>query len=68
MLQNQGYGYLFPMGPFFGAVGSEAPVWVTQRLWWSLVLTVGLLASYGLLTALRVGGPTARWSVRSPTP
>ena len=60
VLQNQGYGYLFPMGPFFGLVGEVVPVWVTQRLWWSLILTAGLLATYGLLTALRVGGPTAR--------
>ena len=60
VLQNQGYGYLFPMGPFFGAVSEVLPVWVSQRLWWSLLLTVGLLASYALLTALRVGGPTSR--------
>ncbi len=59
VLQNQGYGYLFPMGPFFGLVGEVVPVWVAQRLWWSLLLTVGLLATYALLAALRVGGPTA---------
>jgi arabinofuranan 3-O-arabinosyltransferase len=60
VLQNQGYGYLFPMGPFFGLVGEVLPVWVAQRLWWSLLLTVGLLATHALLVALRVGGPTAR--------
>ena len=60
VLQNQGYGYLFPMGPFFGVVGSVAPVWVAQRLWWSVVLTVGLLATYQLLRVLRVGRPTAQ--------
>ncbi len=60
VLQNQGYGYLFPMGPFFGLVEEVVPVWVAQRLWWSLLLTVGLLATYALLAALRVGGPTTR--------
>jgi len=60
VLQNQGYGYLFPMGPFFALVGEVVPVWVTQRLWWSLILTAGLLATYALLSALRVGRPTAR--------
>ncbi len=60
VLQNQGYGYLFPMGPFFGVVGSVAPVWVAQRLWWGLVLTVGLLATHQLLRVLRVGRPTAQ--------
>ncbi|MFL6025251.1 MAG: alpha-(1-_3)-arabinofuranosyltransferase family protein, partial [Marmoricola sp.] len=39
-LQNQAYGYLFPMGPFFA--GSQAlgiPDWMTERLW-SFVLVV----------------------------
>jgi arabinofuranan 3-O-arabinosyltransferase len=60
VLQNQGYGYLFPMGPFFGLVGEVVPVWVAQRLWWGLLLSVGLLTTYALLSALRAGGPTAR--------
>ena len=60
VLQNQGYGYLFPMGPFFALVEQVVPVWVTQRLWWSVLLTAGLLATHALLTALGAGGPTAR--------
>ena len=60
VLQNQGYGYLFPMGPFFAVVGSVAPMWVTQRLWWSLLLTVGYLGALWLLRELRVGEPVTR--------
>jgi arabinofuranan 3-O-arabinosyltransferase len=60
VLQNQGYGYLFPMGPFFGLVGSVAPLWVTQRLWWTLLLTVGYLGALWLLRELRVGRPVTR--------
>ncbi|MCW2769938.1 MAG: hypothetical protein JWR27_1371 [Aeromicrobium sp.] len=59
-LQNQAYGYLFPMGPFFvlGHIAEVSP-WVTQRLWWSLLLIVAFLGTVVLLGAMQIGN---RWT------
>ena len=60
-LQDQAYGYLFPMGPFF-ALGHAAgvPAWVTQRLWWGLVLAVGYLGFVALTRRLALGSEWTR--------
>lgn len=60
-VQNQGYGYLFPMGPFF-LLGDIAgfPAWVWQRLWWTLILFTAYLGTYLLAKALGIGGPGTR--------
>ena len=60
-VQNQAYGYLFPMGPFFG-LGDllEVPDWVVQRLWWSLLLVVAFLGVVKLCGALGLGTPSTR--------
>ena len=60
-VQNQAYGYLFPMGPFF-LLGNlmAAPGWVIQRAWWALILVVAFLGVVKLCAVLRIGSPWAR--------
>ncbi|MDN5715797.1 MAG: alpha-(1-_3)-arabinofuranosyltransferase [Janibacter sp.] len=59
-LSNQGYGYLFPMGPFFALGSHLAPVWVVQRCWWMLLLTLAYIGVHGLLRSAGVGTPGTR--------
>jgi arabinofuranan 3-O-arabinosyltransferase len=59
--QNQAYGYLFPHGTFF-LIGHllGVPGWMTQRLWWALLLTVGCWGFLRVAEALGIGSPTSR--------
>ncbi|SPM29377.1 integral membrane protein, partial [Mycobacterium terramassiliense] len=59
--QNQAYGYLFPHGTFFLAghlLG--VPGWMTQRLWWALLLTVGFWGLLRVAETLGIGSPASR--------
>jgi arabinofuranan 3-O-arabinosyltransferase len=59
--QNQAYGYLFPHGTFF-LLGHllGLPGWITQRLWWALLLTVGVWGLLRVAEALGIGTTTSR--------
>lgn len=57
-LQNQAYGYLFPMGPVF-VIGHwlQLPAWMTQRLWWSILLVVACAGVMRLVGRLGIATP-----------
>ena len=54
--QNQAYGYLFPHGAFF-SLGHllGVPAWVTQRLWWALLVVAGFWGVIRVAEALGIG-------------
>lgn len=60
-VQNQAYGYFFPHGSFF-ALGQllHIPPWITQRLWWALLLVAGFWGLVRLAEALGVGSRGSR--------
>ncbi|MGN9767505.1 alpha-(1-_3)-arabinofuranosyltransferase domain-containing protein [Micromonospora sp. SD12] len=62
-LQNQAYGYLFPMGPFFaGGQLLGVPPWITQRLWTALLLAAAFYGLLWLARALGVGTEPTRYA------
>ena len=60
-LQNQAYGYLFPMGPFFAGVHAlRVPDWLVERIWSVALIAVAWEGTR--LVCRRFGlGPWAAW-------
>ncbi|RJO76811.1 DUF3367 domain-containing protein [Nocardia panacis] len=60
-VQNQAYGYFFPHGAFF-SVGHllGIPAWITQRVWWALLLLAGFWGIIRLCELLGIGGRGSR--------
>lgn len=62
-LQNQAYGYLFPVGPFFaGGQLLGLPPWVTQRLWCAVLLCLAFAGMLALTRILGIGSEPARFA------
>ncbi len=61
-LNNQAIGYAVPMAPFYAAGQlAHVPVWLTERLWLSLLIAVGFAGLVRLAGALGIGSPASRY-------
>ena len=59
-MQNQASGYLFPQGAFFlAAHAAHVPAWVSQRLWWALLLSLAYSGTLTLARRLGISGAPA---------
>ena len=60
-VQNQAYGYLFPVGPIHAGLQALglAP-WIVQRLWWTLVLLTAFWGVWKLTGAMVTQAPWPR--------
>jgi arabinofuranan 3-O-arabinosyltransferase len=61
-LQNQAYGYLFPMGPYFALCQLLGmPPWIAQRLWAALLLCAAFGGVLAVARTLRIGTAPAQY-------
>ncbi len=60
-VQNQAYGYFFPHGAFF-SLGHVLgiPAWMTQRIWWALLILAGFWGVIRLCEVLGIGSRGSR--------
>jgi arabinofuranan 3-O-arabinosyltransferase len=60
-IQDQYAGYLWPMLPYYALARLvHLPVWLAERLWLSLVVSVAFWGALRLAERLRVGTPASR--------
>ncbi|WP_138899771.1 alpha-(1-_3)-arabinofuranosyltransferase domain-containing protein, partial [Streptomyces chryseus] len=58
---DQYVGYAFPMLPFYALADlAHLPVWLAERLWLSIVVTVAFWGALRLAERLGVGSPATR--------
>ncbi|MFD4527423.1 alpha-(1-_3)-arabinofuranosyltransferase family protein [Streptomyces sp. NPDC058470] len=60
-IQDQYVGYVWPMLPFYGLCKLiSLPVWLAERLWMSLIVSVAFWGALRLAERLRIGTPASR--------
>ncbi|MEV0171308.1 alpha-(1-_3)-arabinofuranosyltransferase family protein [Streptomyces sp. NPDC050803] len=60
-ISDQYAGYLFPMLPFYWLADAvQLPVWLAERLWMSLIVSVAFWGALRLAERLRVGSGASR--------